>query len=159
MDMTPSRLRELLFYDDTTGHFTWLKNRGAGVGQVAGSVKANGYIGIMVDRKLYFAHRLAWFYTYGEFPKQYIDHINGDRADNRIVNLREVTHTQNMHNLKSAKITSKTKILGVTKVNGRYRARIRYAGRYKHLGYFATPEEAYMKYQEVNKLRQQGLLK
>ena len=159
MELTQNRLRELLFYDNNTGHFTWLKNRGAGVGQIAGTVKTNGYIGIMVDRKLYFAHRLVWLYTYGVFPKQYIDHINGDRADNRLANLREATHTQNMHNLKSAKITSKTKMLGVTQVNSRYRARIRYAGRYIHLGYFPTPEEAYIKYQEVNKLRKQGLMK
>lgn len=52
----------------------------------------------MVDRMQYYAHRLAWFYVHGKWPKLYIDHINRNKSDNRICNLREATAAQNAQN-------------------------------------------------------------
>lgn len=99
--ITQDRLRELLHYDPDTGIFTRLVSTGwrGKVGDVAGYKNPDGYLVIMIDYKLYLAHRLAWLYTYGRFP-EVTDHINGVRDDNRIVNLREVTNWENAQNKK-----------------------------------------------------------
>ena len=85
--LTAERLREVLDYDPDTGVFT-RKVRTASsvkVGDVAGSLNGKGYIRIRVDGRLYFAHRLAWLYVHGEWPVDQVDHINGIKNDNRIV--------------------------------------------------------------------------
>ena len=99
--LTAVRLRQLLHYDESTGIFTWTElRRGRHRYQMAGTVlKREGrarYLAIGIDRERYQAHRLAWFYVYGRWPKRLIDHINGDGLDNRIANLREVTDTENL---------------------------------------------------------------
>ncbi len=89
--LTQQRLHELLHYDAETGFFT--KKRFA-----VGSYQ-EGYLYICLDNKSYGAHRLAWLYRYGDIPKGLqIDHINGKRHDNRIVNLRAVTPQENLQN-------------------------------------------------------------
>lgn len=94
-------LKELLNYDQETGIFTWNKSRiGITTGKVAGTIKPTGYIVILVNRRLYRAHRLAWLYVTGEWPKYEIDHINGDRMNNRFSNLREATKAENNWNKK-----------------------------------------------------------
>src|SRR5690606_34614864 len=95
--LTQQRLKELLYYDPETGIFTRLVGRSgprARAGDVAGSDNGKGYIRIYVDGRPYKAHRLAWFYMHGEWPEE-IDHRNGERADNRLSNLRPVTRQQN----------------------------------------------------------------
>ena len=94
------QLKELLHYDPETGVFKWKNTLGsrAKAGDVAGTLNGNGYIYIKIRQKLYRAHRLVWLYTHGKFPENHIDHINGLRDDNRIINLRAVTQTENNRN-------------------------------------------------------------
>ena len=101
--ITQERLKELLKYDSETGVFTRAINSGKNnrwkKGSVVGCVsKKNGYINVSLLGKRYYAHRLAWLYVHGEFPKFDIDHINHVRDDNRIANLRSVTRQENMRN-------------------------------------------------------------
>ena len=90
-------------YDSKTGVFTWLVNKNgyggaAKVGRTANNVNAYGYRRIGIDGERYLAHRIAWLYVYGEFPKAHLDHINRDRLDNRIANLRVATDAENLQN-------------------------------------------------------------
>lgn len=112
--MTHDRLKELIHYDPDSGHFTWLVKRGrsAIVGSVAGTTKSRGYRQIYIDSKPYLAHRLAWFYMHGSWPEQEIDHINLNRCDNRIRNLRLATRSQNGQNRKVPS-HNKSGVLGV----------------------------------------------
>ena len=83
--LSAERLKELLHYDPDTGVFTRRVSRGpARAGSVAGADTRDGYRKIHLDYKFYLMHRLAWLYTHGEFPTEFIDHIDGDRANNRI---------------------------------------------------------------------------
>lgn len=95
-----ARLRTVIGYNPDTGVFVWrTKRANKRVGDVAGNVGPNGYRTIMVDYQSYYAHHLAWAFVYGVVPAgRYIDHINGQRADNRISNLRLATNSQNLLN-------------------------------------------------------------
>lgn len=101
--LTQSRLKELLSYDPNTGVFIWkekISNNDKGkVGDIAGCM-SRGYVRIKIENSKYMAHRLAWLYLYGKWPEKYIDHINKDKTDNRVVNLRDVSHRENMKNQK-----------------------------------------------------------
>ena len=94
------RLKNFLHYDPETGVFKWkiASARCIKIGDVAGTINNNGYIHIRIRQKPYMAHRLAWLYTYGKFPENHMDHINGLRNDNRIINLRAVTQAENNRN-------------------------------------------------------------
>ena len=91
--MNQNRVKELLTYCSDTGVFTWCKTN-----KVAGCLAADGYYVIQIDKKQYRAHQIAWLYVHGEFLVRQIDHINRRRADNRIINLRKVTLSQNSQN-------------------------------------------------------------
>ena len=98
-ELTQARLKELLYYDQKTGIFTWKESRRCvKKDDVSGTLDSKGYVIIMVDRIRYKAHRLAWFYIYGVWPKNDIDHINTIRHHNFIVNLREATRGENLQN-------------------------------------------------------------
>lgn len=94
-----NELIDLLHYDPTSGAFYWKKTRGHSIaGAVAGSIGSGGYRRITIAKTPYLAHRLAWLFIHGESPVGWIDHINGDRDDNRAANLRDVTPQQNASN-------------------------------------------------------------
>ena len=97
-------IRDCLEYDKTSGNFYWTRKLNKSgltkVGGLAGSKNKDGYIIIGFNKKYYKAHRLAWFFVYGETPKNQIDHINGQRDDNRIENLRDVAPIHNSWNKK-----------------------------------------------------------
>ncbi len=159
MNLTQELLRELIRYDPETGVFTWLprershfshdrqfKNwNGRYPGTVAGRVGPKGYRAIAVLDHLYPAHRLAWLYVHGRFPADQIDHINRERDDNRIANLRDVSGVENAWN-KGLQRGTKTGVTGVTEYRWhsvkRYVARIRVSGRLHHLGYFDNVPDA-----------------
>lgn len=91
--VTQAELKAIFHYDPETGLFTRIKKHRY---PVVGRIK-NGYVEMRIKRKSYAAHRLAWLYVYGSFPADTIDHINADKADNRIINLREASEAQNTH--------------------------------------------------------------
>lgn len=148
--LTPDRLRELLSYNPETGLFHWRVAKGnRAAGALAGSRVKEGYIAIKLDGVLHYAHRLAWFYVYGAWPDDQIDHANTDRIDNRIRNLRDVTNAQNSHNKggESNVNNTSTGLRGVSPAkNGRYRARIMRYGVWHSLGRYRTAQEAYDAY-------------
>ena len=148
-DLTAQRLRELLHYDPETGVFTRLISRQglrAQVGDVAGSKNSHGYIGISVDGRLYRAHRLAWLFMRGGWPTGDIDHIDGDRANNRFDNLRDVSTSVNMQNQRRAQPRNASGYLGVTRHGNRFEASIKLDGVNRYIGSYATPEEAHASY-------------
>lgn len=136
--MTPERMIDLLEYNQDTGDFTWRHNVAKNVkaGRKAGYRRSNGYIVITIQGRCYFAHRLAWLFIYGEWPTQ-IDHVNHDRADNRICNLREVSTSVNGKNRRLGNNNS-TGIIGVYKIknSGRWQAAITINNKLKGLGRF-----------------------
>lgn len=151
MKPTIERVREVFAYDAETGLFTRkvATSRSTKVGECAGTIALHGYVQIRIDGHLDLAHRLAWFYVHGEWPKGQIDHINGVRNDNRIANLRDVSRSMNLQNQRKATATNKTTgMLGahLHKPSGLFVASIRAEGQHKHLGYFKTPEAAHIAY-------------
>ena len=143
--LTAERLKELLNYDPNTGVFTWRVRRGftAPAGGVAGTKDSRGYIQIGVDRTLYLAHRMAWFYTHGCWPENALDHINRVRTDNRIAKLRPATHALNNQNA-SRRVDNKSGATGVyyNKKLSKWQAHIRINRKSRHLGMFLTFEQA-----------------
>lgn len=101
-------LRQVLDYETETGLFMWKVSvsNNVKVGDIAGSKTKKGYLEIGLRGKQYRAHLLAWLYHYGAYPNLALDHINRIKTDNRISNLREVTHTENSHNRSDMKNNS-----------------------------------------------------
>jgi hypothetical protein len=146
-ELTHGRLRELLDYNPETGVLTWRVARGPRkAGAVAGS-ESLGYLHVMIDGRNYKAHRLAWFWVHGEWPKDEIDHRAGDTADNRLSELRNATSSQNKMNRRTGtNNTSGLKGAFLDKRDGRWYARVTIGGQHKHLGRFDTAEEAHAAY-------------
>lgn len=144
------RLKEILNYNPETGVFTRLFDAGAEKkGSVAGVVSSSiGYILISVDGSSLLAHRLAWFYVFGAWPKNQIDHINGSRTDNRIENLREATIAENRQNQTQFLRKNSSGYLGVHKAaeSGLFVASIKKDGIKRHIGCYLTPEDAHEAY-------------
>lgn len=135
----------LLDYDPHTGLFKWRSGHWAG--KAAGSINGRGYVNIPLLRRTFKAHRIAWLFENGGWPPLSIDHINGEKADNRILNLRLCTQSQNTANSrKSAANTSGFKGVSFDIKSRRWRATITTAGVTNHLGFFPTPEEAHSHY-------------
>jgi hypothetical protein len=145
--ITAERVRELFSYDPETGVFRHLRtpwNRRVQAGDAAGFA-SGPYWTIYADGRTYKAHRLAWLYVHGECPTGEVDHINGDKLDNRIINLRPVTRSENQQNVYAPRKDNRFGLRGVSKVAGRskrYSARIWKDGKRITLGHFLTPEEA-----------------
>lgn len=149
--LTADRVREVLNYDPATGVFTWRVNKGRiKAGSKAGYRMTSGYWSIGVDDRKHLAHRLAWLWTHGRWPKAEIDHANGNRADNRIQNLREASKSQNMQNMGPPKDnTSGFKGVCWAKLRSKWMSRIQINSRYIFLGYHDTPEAAHEAYCEA----------
>ena len=147
--LTQDYLKSILNYDQHTGVFTKIVNN---VITEVGSHNGNGYIRIIVNKKTYKAHRLAWLYMTGKMPTKVIDHINGIRNDNRFCNLREVSIQQNAQNIRKARADNKSGYLGVNVDKGKFAASIKVNGRKKYLGSFETPEMAHQAYIQAKRI-------
>ena len=144
-ELTAEYLRSILHYDQETGIFTWKVRaaRNVKAGDAAGCQNGEGYLLISVQSRLYKAHRLAWLYAHGSWPKDQLDHVNRVRTDNRIENLREVTNKQN-HQNKSKPSSNTSGHTGVCwhKRISKWVARIMHNYKHIHLGYFTDIEDA-----------------
>lgn len=151
--LTAERLRNLISYDSETGIFNWNSTgKGRRKDRCAGSSDGKGYLEICIDYQSYRAHRLAWLYVHGEWPEQQIDHINGNKKDNRISNLRTATNAQNAYNTKiRSNNTSGYKGVTLFKPTGKYAAKLRIPGKIINLGYFDTAKEAAEEYSKASK--------
>jgi hypothetical protein len=154
-ELTQERLKYLFDYDHKTGIFTRKVRtcNSVNIGDIAGYDHL-GYRMICIDRKEIFSHRLAWLYVYGYMPKNFIDHINGIKSDNRIENLREANRCENYQNQKVVQKRNKSsKFLGTSfnKHANKFTAQIQIYGKKTHLGCFETAIEAHNAYIEAKR--------
>lgn len=141
-------IRQYLSYEPSSGIFTWVKSPGykSQVGRAAGRVSNRGYVGIQFGGRTYSAHRLAWYFVHGQFPEGVIDHIDTDRTNNRIFNLRSATINENARNRRPTKGRFLPKGVSFDSRDSIFRACIKVDGRTIHLGSFADPDTAFAAY-------------
>jgi len=142
--ITLQKLKSVVRYEPETGIFRNQARRGhLAPDAICGSPNGLGYIVVTIGRKHFLAHRLAWFYTYGTWPPEQIDHINLIRSDNRLENLRLASQRENQQNKPRYKNnTSGVKGVSWHRKNRNWRARIKVGEKYLHIGSFASKEEA-----------------
>lgn len=142
-------IREFLSYDPETGLITWKKRPANRIqkGQRAGGISGGGYESIRIKGRKIKTHHIAWFLYKNEWPDKSIDHINRVKTDNKISNLRLVSHSQNLANRGLLK-NSSTKLTGVGfhKPSGLYQSRIALNKKRIPLGYFNSAKEAAQAY-------------
>lgn len=144
-ELTVDDLKKLIDYDPDTGFFYTRKLAGNGSKKPGDKIggKSHGYIILRINARQYLAHRVAWLYVYGSWPNLQIDHINLNRSDNRICNLRLASHADNKHN-EGVRRNNRSGFKGVgwCSKTGRWRARCHLNGKTHTLGNFDTPQEA-----------------
>lgn len=150
IQLTQALVQELFDYSPESGELRWRKaprSNHAKAGDIAGSTNALGYRQVHIGRRGFLVHRVAWLYVHGWLPTV-IDHINRNKADNRLCNLRAADKRLNAFNAKMLS-TNKSGYRGVSLDRlGKWVARINTGTEYKYLGRFDTPElahEAYMR--------------
>ena len=146
--------RRLFDYDWVTGELTWaVRKVRAAPGSRAGTPQTDGYWQVGIDRVKHVVHRVVWLWWYGQWPQQFIDHINGDKGDNRLENLRDVTASVNGQNQKTRGRATTTGLLGAFYCARKdvYRSSISVGPRRIELGTFETAEAAHAAYIEAKK--------
>ena len=147
--------REVLYakftYDDTDGTLRHKKKKGVQEGDIVGSLDRDGYLATLINfngqRKGYRVHRLIWFFVHGEMPSGVIDHINHNRIDNRIENLRDVSPIDNSRN----RLGHNRKIMGVNKIGNKWSVTIGVKNKNTYLGLYETYKEAVLVRMEAEK--------
>jgi hypothetical protein len=153
--LTADRLRSVLDYDRETGCFSWrVTGRGiARLGAKAGAFSDAGggrkYIKIRIDGRLYFAHRLAWFWVHGSWPEREIDHADSDGTNNRIGNLRLASSSQNKWNARVRRDNTSGFKGAVKDWGGGWAAQIAVCGVYRRISGFGSAAEAAAAYDEL----------
>lgn len=143
VDGVPALVRwdDIFQYDPTTGHFYWKSGRHEG--NKTGYINGRGYICLRFKKRRFYAHRVAWEMSVGPLRGLQIDHINGNRADNRLVNLRPATPVQNNANTRKYKgLLPK----GVYPKGRKFSAALGLNGKKQYIGTFPTSEEAHEAY-------------
>ena len=148
MQITQEELKSLLHYNPNTGIFIWIvKSRGYKYLKEAGDIitgrDGKSYRRISLLYKRYFAHRLAFIYMTGSLPKNQVDHINGNGADNRWINLRDVTASENNKNIRKNKL-NKSGISGVywSRNKSKWHTQLRINGKITYLGSYSSSFDA-----------------
>lgn len=158
--LTPARLAELFWYDANGGELIRRISMGRGgrfaEGEVAGSLNGAGYLVVTADGVRLLAHRVAFAIAYGQWPQGQIDHIDGDRTNNRLLNMRDVPAVVNCQNQRRARGVTASGLLGVSRQRSRWKAEIKVNGKKRYLGAAATPEEAHALYVEAKRLLHEG---
>lgn len=152
--LSAERLRELVTYDPSSGHFTWkiTINNKSRKGMRVGCANSHAYHLIGIDGRLHVAHKLAWLYMTGAWPDSDIDHENTNKKDNRWSNLRLASRSRNMANTGPRRDnTSGFKGVSWVEKRSKWMAQIRVNGRNRFLGYFICPEEAHAAYMTAAK--------
>lgn len=143
--LTQERLKQLLHYDAPSGVFRWRGSWGncRQPWSVAGRKNDKGYVVIDIESRTFRAHRLAWFYTHGAWPKNQLDHRNGVRDDNKLSNLRDATNKENHENFTLSRVNT-TGHRGVSwdKSRQAYTAKVTHHGKTINIGRFDTADEA-----------------
>lgn len=141
---------ERLKYTPKDGKVWWVNHprRSTANGTEAGNMMQNGYRKLKFFGKQYLTHRVAWLLQHGAWPVGDIDHIDGNPANNKLSNLRDVTHRVNIQNRKSATVKNKTGFLGVVKRKNKFAAHVHRNGKQIYLGLFDTAELAHQSYKE-----------
>ena len=143
--LTQNLLHELYTYDADQGKLIYKRhtNNRVKVGNVVGCIGAYGYRVARIQGVTYKHSRLVWLFNTGSLPSDTIDHINGNRDDDRMENLRAVTQAENRKNCAiSSQNTSGIQGVSLYKRTGRWRAHIGDGKKSIHLGYFKTRDEA-----------------
>jgi hypothetical protein len=141
----PEEIKDYIDYNSVSGLCVWKKSKGAAkAGQLIQGRQSDGYLAVFFNKSRYLLHRVVWFIHYGEDPgDREIDHMNGNRTDNRLSNLRLVSHQENQHNRSH---------LGVFRnPSGTWRANIQVDGKKVYLGYFDCPLLAGLAYLDAKK--------
>lgn len=135
-------LRHYFRYDQETGLLYWTNAQKCERGNIAGTIDPNKHIRVRIGNRRWMAQRIIWQIVYGYEPENHIDHIDGDWMNNRLSNLREATHDNNMRNIKK-NCRNKSGAKGVTLTpSGKFMANITYMAQVFYIGIFDTLDEA-----------------
>lgn len=150
--ISASDLRAIAFYDAASGKLFRLS------GQEIGRTRQDGYVYAKLSGSRYLVHRLVWLHATGKWPTGQIDHINGNRSDNRLENLRDVCHSINLQNQRTAHRGSSSGLLGVSwrRDKEKWAAGIKVCGRQKHLGFFSSKSDAHAAYLTAKRVLHAG---
>lgn len=151
---TAAELMAHFSYEPDTGLFKRFMKSGAA--KECRSTMPNGYMRIGFQGKDYYQHRIAWLFVHGAWPSEHIDHINGNKSDNRIANLRDVSNRTNRENKRSAAANSRSGLLGARPHRKKWQAVIQVDRKTICLGTYPSPEMAHQVYVKAKRELHKG---
>jgi len=156
--MTVAEAREIFAYKPRLGVLIWVKPKGrVAPGSECGSQRGNGYLQLEFRGRNYLVHRIIWAIKTGAWPVNTIDHKDGNRANNKWRNLRDVTHQVNTTNQRKARVDNQSGLLGVSTLGrGGFKAAIQTKGKNQFIGKFKTPELAHAAYLKAKRKLHEG---